>query len=107
MLISPFTYVQADSSIGENTILLSHINISHDTKIGKSCFIAGGSIIGAYTTMEDFVFVGQGALSISSKVETIGHHSYIGARALLTHDVPAYAVMAGSPARKIDNVVTR
>lgn len=97
--ISPYTYVQADSSIGDNTILLSHVNISHTTHIGNSCFIAGGATIGAYTEMEDFVFIGQGALSISAKAKRIGHHAYIGARSLLTRDVPPCVVVAGSPAR--------
>lgn len=99
--ISPFTLIQADSEIGSNTVILSHVNVSHTTKIGKSCFFAGGSTIGAYTIVEDFVFVGQGALSISNKVSIIGHNAYIGARALLTHDVPAYAIMEGIPARQI------
>lgn len=97
--LSPFTYVQADSSIGDNTVLLSHVNISHTTNIGRSCFIAGGATIGAYTTMEDFVFVGQGALSISAKAKHVGHHAFIGARSLLTRDIPANVVVAGSPAR--------
>ena len=99
--ISPFTYIQADSSIGDNTVLLSHVNISHTTNIGRSCFIAGGATIGAYTTMEDFVFVGQGALSISAKAKHIGHHAYIGARSLLTRSVPSNVVVAGSPAKII------
>lgn len=97
--ISPFTYVQADSSIGSNSVLLSHVNISHTTHIGKSCFIAGGTTIGAYTEMEDFVYVGQGALSISAKARYIGHHAFIGARSLLTKSVPPNVVVAGSPAR--------
>ena len=97
--ISPYTYVQADSSIGNNTVLLSHVNISHTTHIGNSCFIAGGATIGAYTNMEDFVFIGQGALSISAKAKHIGHHAFIGARSLLTRDVPPCVVMAGAPAR--------
>lgn len=99
--ISPFTYVQADSSIGSNTVLLSHVNISHTTQIGCGCFVAGGATVGAYTMVEDFVFIGQGALSISSKVKCIGTHAYIGARSLLTRDVPANAVVAGSPAKVI------
>ena len=103
--ISPYTYVQADSEIGSNSVLLSHVNVSHTTKIGKSCFLAGGATVGAYTTVEDFVFIGQSALSISDKVSLIGHNSYIGARALLTHDVPAYAIMAGSPARQIGSML--
>lgn len=97
--ISPFTYVQADSSIGNNTVLLSHVNISHTTHIGNSCFVAGGSVIGAYTNVEDFVFIGQGVLTISAKVSNIGEKAYIGARSLITHEVPAHAVMAGSPAK--------
>ena len=96
--ISPFTYVQADASIGSNTVLLSHVNISHNTRIGKNCFVAGASVVGAYTEVGDNVFIGQGSLSISGKVKTIGEGAYIGARSLLTHDVPPRAVMAGSPA---------
>ena len=99
--ISAFTFVQADTSVGEGTILLSGVNISHTNKIGRYCFVAGGATIGAYTEMEDFVFVGQGALSISSKVGKIGHHAYIGARALLTHEVHPCEVLAGSPAKVI------
>lgn len=101
--ISPFTYVQADSSIGKNTILLSHVNISHTTKIGESCFIAGGATIGAYTIMEDFVFVGQGALSISGKVKCIGREAYIGARCLITHDVPEKVIYSGAPGKILRN----
>lgn len=99
--ISPFTYVQADSSIGRNTVLLSHVNISHTTQIGESCFIAGGATIGAYTIVEDLVFVGQGALSISGKVKNIGRRAYIGARCLITHDVPQGVVFSGIPGRII------
>lgn len=102
--ISPFSYVQADSEIGENTIILSGVNISHNNKIGRNCFIAGGATIGAYTIVEDFVFIGQGALSISGKVKVIGHHSYIGARSLITHDVPSGAVLAGAPARIVRKI---
>lgn len=97
--ISPFTYVQADSYIGRNTILLSHVNISHNTHIGDSCFIAGGATIGAYTTIENSVFIGQGALSISGKVNVIGKGAYIGARALITKNIPEGAIVMGSPGR--------
>lgn len=103
--ISPFTYVQADSFIDSNTVLLSHVNISHTTRIGRSCFIAGHSVIGAYTNVEDFVFVGQGALSISGKVKTIGHHAYIGARSLLTKDVMPNTIVAGSPAKTMEKKI--
>lgn len=99
--ISAFSFVQADTTIGEGTVLLSGVNISHTNSIGRYCFVAGGSTIGAYTIMEDFVFVGQGVLSISGKVSRIAHHAYIGAGSLLTHDVAAGEVLVGRPARVI------
>lgn len=100
--ISAFSHIQADTVVEEGTVILSGVNISHTNHIGKYCFIAGGATIGAYTTVEDFVFVGQGALSISGKVQVIGTNSYIGARSLLTKNVERESVMAGSPARRIN-----
>lgn len=97
--ISAFTHIQADTFIDKGSVILSGVNVSHTNKIGKYCFIAGGATIGAYTNVEDYVFIGQGALTISSKVKTIGKHSYIGARSLLTKDVEPFSVMCGSPAK--------
>ena len=101
--IGPFTYIQGGTIIDENTVVLSGVNISHSNKIGKSCFIAGGVTIGAYTIVEDFVFMGQGTLSISGKVNLIGTHAYIGAGSLVTRDVAPFTVSAGSPAKEIKN----
>lgn len=98
--VGPFTYVQANSSIGENTVLLSHVNISHDTSVGNCVFVAGGSMIGAYTEIQDYVFIGQHVTSISGKVQKIGHHAYIGAGALLTSDVRENTIAAGFPAKE-------
>ena len=97
--ISAFSFVQADSIVGDNTVILSHVNISHTTTIGKGCFIAGCATVGAYTVVEDHVFIGQGALSISAKVRRIGSNSYIGARSLITKDIPENVIVAGSPAK--------
>lgn len=99
--ISPFTYVQADTTVDSGTILLSHVNISHTTHIGKCCFIAGGTHVGAYTDVEEGVFLGQGVLSISSKVHKIGMKAFIGAGSLITKDVPAGAKMVGRPLHEI------
>lgn len=99
--ISAFSHIQADTIIEQGTVILSGVNISHTNHIGKYCFIAGGSTIGAYTTLEDYVFIGQGALSISGKVKTIGNHAYIGARSLLTKSIEANTIVAGSPAKII------
>lgn len=102
--ISAFVHVQADTKIGQGTVVLSGVNISHTNTIGKYCFIAGGATVGAFTIVDDFVFIGQGALSISSKVKKIGTHAYVGARSLITKDVDEYSVVAGSPAKVIRKI---
>lgn len=99
--ISAFTHIQADSEIDEGTVILSGVNISHTNRIGRYCFIAGGATVGAYTKVEDYVFIGQGALTISGKVNRIGSHAFIGARSLVTHSIEIGQKVAGSPALPI------
>lgn len=101
--VSPFSYVQANSTIGRDTIILSGVNISHDNTIGKGCFIAGGATIGAYTVLEDFVFIGQGVLTVSEKVKYIGKNSLVGAGALVTKPIEPNIVVAGRPAKPFVN----
>lgn len=102
--IFPFVFVQSDSVVGDNTVILSHVNISHNTTISKNCFIAGSAVVGAYTEVEEHVFIGQGALTISGKSNIIGHHSYVGAGALITKPVEPYTVVAGFPAKVIKKI---
>ena len=99
--IFPFVFVQSDSVIGDHTVILSHVNISHNTLVSKNCFIAGSAVVGAYTKVGEHVFIGQGAITISGKTDVIGHHSYIGAGALVTKPVDPYAIIAGVPAKVI------
>lgn len=53
------------------------------------------------TTIENDVWIGIGAI-IKSGV-TICNGAVIGAGSVVTHDVPAYEIWAGNPARKIRN----
>lgn len=100
--IGPFSHIQADTIIGRGTIVLSGVNISHTCRVGQHCFFAGGATLGAYTRMDDFAFMGQGALGISGKVHCIGRGAVVGAGSLLTRDVPPDATVAGRPARIIN-----
>lgn len=97
--VNAFSTIQADTVVGDNTIILTGVNISHSNRIGRNCFFAGGSTLGAYTNVEDNVFFGQGALSISGKVNKIETNAYIAARALITSNVLEGQIMMGSPAK--------
>lgn len=54
--------------------------------------------------VSDHVWIGEGALIL--KGVSIGVHSIVGARAVLTKDVPAGVVVAGNPARIVRRDVT-
>lgn len=90
--------VHPDTTIGDNTVLSYNTGITHSSHIGKHCYFACSSLLGAYTIVEDYVFMGIGAKSISGKVKKIGHHAFIGANALLTKSVEPKSIMIGSPA---------
>jgi acetyltransferase-like isoleucine patch superfamily enzyme len=123
--ISPYSYVQNSqigvySSIGIGTIVFY-------SSVGKYCAISWYCVIGAYShpynigtnceyipmwankniespidrqvTVGNDVWIGAHAI-IMPKV-TIGHGAIIGAGAVVTKDVPPYAVVAGVPARII------
>lgn len=93
------TVVHPDVSIGDNTVLSYNVSITHDTSLGAHCYFASNAMVGAYADIEDFVFMGIGAILVSGKVKKIGTHAYIGAGSTLTKDVDSYNVVAGSPAR--------
>nr|WP_319510896.1 hypothetical protein [uncultured Draconibacterium sp.] len=99
--ISAFSHIQADTKIGKDTVILSGVNVSHNNTIGEGCFIAGGSTIGAYTDVGNFVFIGQGVMTISSKVKNIGDHAFIGAGSLVTKTINKYERVVGRPAKSI------
>lgn len=99
VIIGPFVEIQADVQIGCDTIVRTGVVICHNTSIGKHCFIGPKGMVGAYTEVSDNVYFGQGALSISGKVPTIGKGSLIGARSLVSKEVPDNVIVVGAPAK--------
>ena len=94
--------VQADVSIGDDSIISFNVNIAHNSKIEEACFVAGGSVLGAYCIMKKLSFIGIGAVIVSGKVKFIGENCIIGAGAVVTKDVADNTTVAGVPAKVIN-----
>jgi|SRR5690606_22301648 len=125
--IGAFVEVQKNASIGERCKISSHSFICEGVTVEDEVFIGHGVMFtndrlpratnadGTLQTEADWsvektlvkrgASIGSGATIIAGV--TIGEHSLIGAGAVVTRDVPPYAIVAGVPARVIGDIRKR
>lgn len=129
-----FAHILADAKIGNNCNVCDHTYIENDVTIGNNVTIKCGVQIWDGITIEDNVFIGPNVTFTNdkfprSKVHTqpllktriekgaslganstilpgiiIGQNAMVGAGSVVTHSVPANAIVAGNPANIIDYV---
>ncbi len=117
--IGAFVEVQKNAKIGKNCKISSHTFVCEGVVIEDDVFIGHGVTFindsypratagnGHLQTEQDWkveptlvkrgASIGSGATILANV--TIGEKALIGAGSVVTHDVPAYAIVAGSPAR--------
>lgn len=132
-----FAHLLPGASIGEDCNICDHTFVENDVIIGKRVTIKSGVQLWDGITIEDDVFIGPNAtftndpfprskhypvsfsrtiLRKNSSVGAnatilpgliIGQHAMIGAGAVVTKDVPPYAIVVGNPARITGYVKTK
>ena len=122
--IGTFVEIQKNASIGERCKISSHTFICEGVVIEDECFVGHGVMFtndvypravnddGSPQTEADWKVVQtvvKKRASIGSNATilpgiTIGENALIGAGAVVTHDVPSFAIVAGVPARVVGDV---
>ena len=121
--IGAFVEIQKNAIVGARCKISTHTFICEGVRIEDEVFVGHGvmfindrypraTIEGSLQTEADWkvvqTFVKRGASLGSAAVimcgVTIGEKALVGAGAVVTHDVPDYAIVAGVPARVVGDV---
>lgn len=82
--------------LGDGTKIDNLVQIGHNSKLGRSCVMAGNSGLAGSVTLGDGVMIG-GSASISDHV-TIGNGAVVGGASGVMQDIPAGKTVLGLPA---------
>jgi acetyltransferase-like isoleucine patch superfamily enzyme len=100
--INRYTMIDAFErvEIGRDTMIGPHCYITdHDHGMEAGQRVAEQALVSKPTIIGTDVWIGAGAMLL--KGVSVGDHSVIAAGAVVTRDVPAYAIFAGVPARQM------
>jgi len=82
--------------LGDGTKIDNLVQIGHNSKLGRSCIMAGSSGLAGSVTLGDGVIIG-GSASISDHI-TIGNGAVVGGGSGVMHDIPDGKTVLGYPA---------
>lgn len=82
--------------IGSGNLLMAYVHIAHDCIVGNNTVFANNAGLSGHAQVDDWVILG-GYAGVNQFLR-IGAHAMVGGMTHISHDVPAYVIVSGSPA---------
>ena len=83
--------------VGNDNLLMPYVHIAHDCMVGNNTIFANNVGISGHVEVDDWAILG-GYAGVNQFIK-IGAHAMVGGVTHIDHDVPAYMIVAGQPAK--------
>jgi sugar O-acyltransferase (sialic acid O-acetyltransferase NeuD family) len=106
VILSPFTTITSNASIGKFFHANIYSYVAHDCVIGDYVTFAPGVKCNGNVNIGDHAYIGTGAVlkqGTSDKPLMIGRGATVGMGAIVTKDVPPNVTVIGNPARLMES----
>ncbi len=102
--------INIGSVVGEGTMIDMNVTLGGRATVGKNCHIGAGAVLAGVieppsakpVVIEDGVVVGANAVILEGV--TVGEGAVVAAGAIVTKDVPANTLVAGTPAKVLKEI---
>jgi UDP-N-acetylglucosamine acyltransferase len=81
--------------IGSDNLLMAYVHIAHDCVVGNNTVFANNAGLSGHVRVDDWAILG-GFAGVNQFLR-VGAHAMIGGMTHISHDVPAYVIVSGTP----------
>lgn len=87
---------RSETTIGNHNLIMAYAHIGHDSVVGNHCILVNNAALAGHVHIGDWAILG--GYTLVHQYCHIGAHCFTGMGSAIGKDVPAFMVVAGSPA---------
>ncbi len=87
----------AQTTVGAESLLMSYVHVSHNTRVGRGCVLTTAVQLGGHSEIGDHAVLGSNALI--HQFCRVGEYAMFGAASASNKDVLPFTMARGNPAR--------
>lgn len=87
---------RGDTLIGNHNLIMAYAHVGHDSVIGNHCILVNNTALAGHVIVDDWAILS--GYTLVHQFCKIGAHSFTGMGTAVGKDVPAFVMVAGSPA---------